>query len=285
LAVTFILSNRAKLHYFHSRVLVGVEAYLAEHGCVLQFASLNYSPNLPLQKIQAAHLLDRVDPANGYIVAGTNSRNLLELFAKEKVPFSVLGNNVIGPWTEELYDTVWFDDIQGSHELVRFLQSQGHKDIWFVGNRRFPWYERCYRGYSRAMAEKGLEARISEYDAEDERQVGLLATKSILGGRQPVTAIFAGGDSVAQGVYQALRDRGIRVPQDISVAGFNDIEAENLNPSLTTVRVYAEHLGRELAELVRNRIANPDLPVQRRIVPTEVIRRESSQSIGPGIDV
>jgi LacI family transcriptional regulator len=90
---------------------------------------------------------------------------------------------------------------------------------------------------------------------------------------------------VAQGVYQALRDRGIRVPQDISVAGFNDIEAENLNPSLTTVRVYAEHLGRELAELVRNRIANPDLPVQRRIVPTEVIRRESSQSIGPGIDV
>jgi DNA-binding LacI/PurR family transcriptional regulator len=180
LAVTFILSNRTKLHYFHSRVLVGVEAYLAEHGCVLQFASLNYSPNLPLQKIQAAHLLDRVDPANGYIVAGTNSRNLLELFAKEKVPFSVLGNNVIGPWTEELYDTVWFDDIQGSHELVRFLQSQGHKDIWFVGNRRFPWYERCYRGYSRAMAEKGLEARISEYDAEDERQVGLLVPCNIL---------------------------------------------------------------------------------------------------------
>ena len=278
-AVTFLLSNRTRLHYFHSRVLVGAEAYLAENDCILQYAALSYSPTLAPRKIQVSRFFERRDASNGFIVAGTSSGNLLELLAMEKVSFSVIGNNVIGQWPQESCDSVWIDDIQGAYELTRYLQSQGHADIWYVGNCRLPWYARCYEGYSRAMSEAGLQCRISEFNSENERELGLLATKSILSQGEPVTAIFAGGDLVAQGVYQALRDRRLRVPQDIGVAGFNDIEAEALHPPLTTVRVFAEQVGRNLAELVLNRLDQPDLPPQRRIVPTEIIRRESTQPI------
>jgi len=277
--ITFLLSNRTRLHYFHSRVLVGAEAYLAEHDFTLQYAALSYSPTVAPEKIQASRFFERRSRSSGFIVAGTSSGNLLELLAMEKLPFSVIGNNVVGQWPQESCDSVWFDDIQGAYELTRFLQSQGHEDIWYVGNCRLPWYARCYEGYSRAMSEAGLRCRISEFNTDNERELGLLATKSILSQGDPVTAIFAGGDVVAQGVYQALRDRGLRVSQDIGVAGFNDIEAENLHPSLTTVRVFAEQVGRNLAELVLNRLDQPDQPPQRRIVPTQIIRRESSEPI------
>lgn len=273
--LAFILSNRGMLHPFHSHILVGAEAHAAQNGWSMLFFTLSYSTTARWRDLHIPRILERRDLVSGFVVAGTSSQNLLDLLDHERIPFAVLGNNVIGDWSPEKHDVVWFDDIQGGMELTRYLQSLGHRDIWFVGNTRFPWFSRRYNGYCAAMRDAGLEPRISQIDTENDQELGYLATKSLLAKQLPVTAIFAGGDPITEGVCEALRQSGLRIPQDISVAGFNDIEAAWSHPPKTTVHVFTEQIGKSLVQMVLNRIDHRHLEPQQITIPTKVIKRES----------
>lgn len=273
--IGFLLCNREMLHPFHSRLLSGAETHCAKHGCSVLFLRYVYAPNVPRRALHPPEILDNRDLVNGVIVAGTNSQNLLELLGAKGVPFAVLGNNVVGQWQPERYDCVWFDDTSGAYELTRYLQSLGHRDIWYVGNCQLPWFARRFEGYRRAMLEAGLEPRSSEMESDRDQEVGYLAAKSLLSRGAPVTAIFAGGDPTAQGVYKALMDCGLRIPEDISVAGFDDIEAGMMHPTLTTVQAFAEQTGKRLAQLVIRRILEPGIPPQSLTIPTQLVRRDS----------
>jgi LacI family transcriptional regulator len=129
------------------------------------------------------------------------------------------------------------------------------------------------------MVEAGLSSQTSDINSNDYFELGYLSTKSILNRGEPLTAIVAASDIVAQGVYRALSDCGLQVPQDVSVVGFDDIEAAFMHPPLTTIRVFADEIGRELAEMLLNRITHPDLAPQRNIIPTRLVKRESHRSL------
>ncbi|HZP02355.1 MAG TPA: LacI family DNA-binding transcriptional regulator [Terriglobia bacterium] len=273
--IAFILSNREMLHPFHSHILVGAEACCSENGWSALFLRMVYSPSTRWRDLRIPRVLEQRKFVSGFIVAGTNYQNLLDRLEHEQVPFAVLGNNVMGEWSSRKNDVVWFDDIEGAIEITRYLQSLGHRDIWFVGNTRLPWFARRYRGYCQAMREAGLEVHLSEADSETDPDLGYLATKSLLAKKAPVTAIFAGGDLPAEGVYRALRDYGLHIPEDVSVAGFDDVVAALLHPPLSTVHVFGEQIGRKLAQMVLNRIEHPHLEFQHAIVPTRLVRRES----------
>jgi DNA-binding LacI/PurR family transcriptional regulator len=130
------------------------------------------------------------------------------------------------------------------------------------------------------MAEAGLSPQQAGIDSADEQEVGYLATKSILVQGKPVTAVFTGSDPAAEGTYRALRDFGLHAPEDISVVGYNDIEAPMLHPALTTVRVFPEQIGQHLAEALLNRLARPNLPPQQFTIPTQLVKRDSCRSAG-----
>ena len=276
--VAFLLCNRDLLHPFHSRVLVGAEGFCARHGYNMLFMSFRYPPDIPWREVYMPPTLHRRDVVRALIVAGVNSQNFLDLLDHKGIPFAILGNNVAGPWRAEKYDVVWFDDIQGGYEATSYLQSLGHRDIWFVGNYRLPWFARRYDGYRKRMEEVGLPPRQAGIDSPNEREVGYLATKSILMQQKPVTAIFTGSDPAAEGTYRALRDFGRRAPEDISVVGYNDIEAPMLHPALTTVRVFPEQVGQHLAEAILNRLMHMDLPPQQFTIPTQLVKRDSCSS-------
>jgi len=273
--IGFILSNRDILHSFHANVLAGTEAYCSARGWNTLFLTLRYQANVPWKELHLPSILERRDTVSGFVVAGANFKNLLDLLSHKGTPFVVLGNNVVGEWKRDAYDTVWFDDFQGAYEITQYMLSLGHRDLWHIGNTHLSWYLRRYEGYARAMKEAGLSPRICEIDSNNPGDIGFLATKSILSGRQPVTAIFAGSDCVAEGVYRALRGHGLRTPQDISVAGFDDFEAAILHPHLTTIRVFAEQVGRRLAETVLNRLKSPSTPPQQSTIATQLVKRES----------
>jgi LacI family transcriptional regulator len=99
------------------------------------------------------------------------------------------------------------------------------------------------------------------------------------------TAIFAGNDQAAVGVYRALQESGIRVPDDISVAGFNDTVRDLLFPALTTVREFPREVGLHLAEFTLRRIQDPDLAPQQLLIPNVLIRRDSIRAVEPALDV
>ena len=277
--IAFILGNRGVLHPFHSAVLIGAEAYCASREYGLLFLTVRYPSDVAWQRLHLPSVLKRPDLVRAAIVAGTNSQNLLDFLDQMGIPCVVLGNNIAGPWRSQDYNAVYFDDVQGAFGLTRYLQSLGHRQIWYVGNCRMPWFSRRYEGYLHAMRESGRQPRKSEVDSEDAEEVGFLATKLILNGREPVTAIFAGDDTAARGVYKALREAGAGIPDDVSVAGFNDIpEAAAFDPPLTSVRVFTDQVGKQMAELLLKKIADPTSPTEVITVPTQLVKRESCKA-------
>ena len=278
-ALAFLLCNRTMLHAFHSRILIGAEESCAAHGWDMVFLSFNYSPHVPWKELHLPKVVQRHDVVRAVILAGTNSINLIELMEHKGITCVVLGNNVINEPRDLKHDVVFSDDIQGGYDMTRHLISLGHRHIGFVGNTRLPWFSRCFAGYRRAMEEAGLPPRQSGINSEDDAEIGYLGTKSLLAVKEPITAIFAGNDPVAHGIYKALRDSGLRIPDDISVAGCNDTVGGWLYPGLTTIREFPEQLGKSLVEVLLSRIANPRQDRQCINIPTELIKRESCRSI------
>lgn len=276
--IVFLLSNRSVLHPFHSAVLMGAQAYCAEHDYAMLFLPFHYSISAAAADVSLPEILYRPKIVSGVIVAGANSQNLLELLTEESVPWVALGNNVISKTEEELTGgrTVYFDDISGAYELTQYLQSLGHREIAFVGNLTLPWYARRYRGYERAMDEAGLKPLVNERNFREGEEMGYIAAKALLQQARAPSAIFAGDDTAARGVYKAARDRGMEIPDDLSIAGFNDTpEAAALHPALTSVRVFTDDLGKQLAEALLEQLARPDLQTKHTKLPTQLIRRES----------
>lgn len=281
--IAFLLSNRAVLHPFHSSVLMGAEAHCATLDYGLLFLPLRYSSKISWEGLHLPEIFDRRQLISGVIVAGTNSPNLLELLTQKGIPWVVLANNVLGEWRRQEANAVYFDDVGGSFEVARYLLSLGHRKIAFVGNCQLPWFSRRAEGYRRAMEEAGLDICLSEVNSDDDEEMGYVATKLLLQRSDPVTAIFAGDDAAARGAYKAVKDSGLSIPEDISIVGFNDTaEASALHPPLTSVRVFPEQIGKQLAELLLRRIARPDLPSQLTTLPTQLVRRESCSSLPAG---
>ena len=276
--IAFLLSNRSLLHPFHSQVLLSAESYCAARDYSVVFFPLHYPEDLHWKQLHLPRILQRRDNVDGFIAAGVNHHNLLELFTQLRMPFSVFGDTVQGAWNPKGCDVVWIDDIQGAFDVTRHLLTLGHRTIWYVANSRLAWFARRRQGYTRAMEEAGLQPLFGDIDSEQEHEVGFLSVRQMLSRGEQVDAIFAGSDATAHGVYDALREAGIRIPGDISVAAFNDTsEATTLYPPLTSVRVFPEHVGKSLAEMVLRRIEDPGLPRQEYTIATQVIRRESSQ--------
>jgi DNA-binding LacI/PurR family transcriptional regulator len=274
--LVFLLSNRTMLHVFHSRILIGAEQCASAHGWEMVFLSFNYSLLAPSAELHLPKVVQRHEVTRAVVLAGTNSTNLVELLHQKGMAFSVFGNNVIGKQQDlENHDVVLGEDIQGGHDATRYLIGLGHRNIWFVGNTRLPWFGRSFEGYRRAMHESGLVPRESSIDSEDSTESGYLGTKTLLARDESATAILAGNDMTAYGVYNALRDKGLSIPKDISVASCGDTIGTWLFPALSSVREFPELIGKQLVESVLNRIAKPEQGPQRVAVPTEFIKRDS----------
>jgi LacI family transcriptional regulator len=108
-------------------------------------------------------------------------------------------------------------------------------------------------------------------------QDGYRAAQELLDLDDPPTAIWAVNDLLAVGALRGIRERGLRVPQDISLAGFDDIAiAAQLYPPLTTVDIRGQGLGRRAAQLLFRRIQDPDLQPIQEMLNTELVLRSST---------
>jgi len=278
--IAFLLCNRAVLHPFHSAVLVGAEAHCAANDFGVLFLPIQYSPKLPWKELPIPGLLQNRKIVRGVIAAGTNSQNLLDALTDRGLPIVCLGNNIVGDWHSDKYSAVFFDDIGGAQEATSYLLSLGHRDIWCIGNCQLPWFARRKEGYRRAMDEAGLSPLLRDLNIDNSEDLGYLATKSILSEARAITAILAGDDTTARGAYRALADHGLKIPADVSVIGVNDtIEASALVPPLTSVRVFTDQLGKQMAELLLQQISRLDIKPQVVTLPTRLIRRESCRAL------
>jgi LacI family transcriptional regulator len=177
-------------------------------------------------------------------------------------------------------DSVATDHVGGARELMRHLIGLGHRRIAYIGTAgaRSP---RHYQGYLEGLREAGLpEDSELQVRGQDDNldQAGEDGVYTLLARKVPFTAIFAQIDQMAIGVLRALRASGIRVPEAVSVVGFDNIpSAEHLHPPLTTVDHTVSEIGRLAVLLLHDRMSGRyDGPARRVIIQPRLVIRDSS---------
>ncbi|HET7225740.1 MAG TPA: LacI family DNA-binding transcriptional regulator [Candidatus Eisenbacteria bacterium] len=173
-------------------------------------------------------------------------------------------------------DTLAIANVEGARAMVRHLARLGHRRIAFVcGPAHNIDAAQRLRGYRQALRAAGLEPR--ETPGAFTEASGYEAAKELLRAAPRPDAIFAANDAMATGVLGALREAGVRVPDDVAVAGFDDIvSAAWLDPPLTTVRVEPSRLGDLAVERLLEAIAAPaDLRRRHEVVATTLVVRRS----------
>ena len=145
---------------------------------------------------------------------------------------------------------IHIDNVAAAVTMTYFLVEHGHQRIAMIYSGRKPSFLDRERGYREAMRSAGLQM-VEEYiiDAENSVEGGRDAARSLLCLETRPTAVFCGSDEIAIGCMHEIHDAGLRVPGDISVAGFDDARyAAVSNPPLTTIRQPAEQMGASLVQ-------------------------------------
>ena len=132
-------------------------------------------------------------------------------------------------------------------------------------------------GYLRALSEAGIAPQAHWMVESDFSCTGGYEAANRLLAADPPSAVFACNDMMGIGVLRAAAERQIRVPEQLSVIGFDDVQMSRyVYPSLTTVGQSIVQLGETAAELLLRRIATPQLPIDQRIVTPSIVLREST---------
>jgi len=170
----------------------------------------------------------------------------------------------------------------GGFKATEYLIKLGHQRIGFVtGNLSMGCATDRLDGYCAALKKHGISMNEDLiYEGNFFQPDGYEAGKALLGLPDPPTAIFASNDVMAFGVMEAVRDRGLRIPSDISIVGFDAIPQSALvHPPLTTVRQPLEEMGRMAVRSLLDLIEDPRRSAERVVLPTDLIVRDSCRSL------
>ncbi len=279
--VCFLLSNRDFLHPFHARILQGVESYASAVKQHVLFAALHYSSRIPPARINLPPVLLERGLIDGVILAGTIYPNLLRRIESINMPFVAFSNNVVGMDGEYRFDEVGFDDFKGTLGATHHLVQKGHSRIVFCGDISYPWIRRRFDGYSHGMHESKLKPVLAAARRPQSFvDFGQDSVPAMLSQQSRPTAIVAGNDEIAYGVWRSLCRHGVRVPDDISLVGFDDREeAVLMDPPLSTVRVDKEGIGETCMKMLLERLHHPQMAFSQRILPTELVIRATVRQL------
>jgi DNA-binding LacI/PurR family transcriptional regulator len=183
---------------------------------------------------------------------------------------------------------VVIDDVRGGYQAVEHLIALGHRKIAFVGDPihtafNFTSSRDRLNGMRLALADHGLAFHDEYHQAgEHGKEPARVLAHQLLAINEPPTAVFAASDTQAFGVLQAARERGLRVPEDLSIIGFDDIEmTEHLH--LTTIRQPLAETGRRGIELLLRLMDDPGLVTTCEDLPIELVVRQTTAPPAPSI--
>ena len=257
---------------FFTRLLRGIEEGLAGSGYVAIIVTGHWNPVAEEERIQLL-MARRVD---GLVVLAGHLPDSRLLALAEHQPIVVTGRTLAGP----AVDGVWFDQFEVGRMATRHLLDCGHRRIAHIaGPPDQADAVARHAGYVKALEESGLAPEPALIVRGDFTEIGgLLAMNRLLDGGVTFSAVFAANDQTAYGVRMALYRRGLRVPDDLSVIGVDDLPAAALlTPAQTTVRQPLYELGRYAASSLLRMLGHDVALVQ--VPPLELVIRETTRRI------
>jgi LacI family transcriptional regulator len=179
------------------------------------------------------------------------------------------------------FSSVEIDDRSGGRMVARYLVERGHRRCAFVGDSDVPIYsihtsDERLAGYREGLHAAGVELPHHYVSrAPHGMEAARRQAHSLLDLPEPPTAIFSPSDTQAMGVLKAARERGVKVPDQLAVVGFDDVEFADYI-GLTTVRQPLEESGRVAVDLLLARLADRSRPIQRVNLPLMLVKRETA---------
>jgi len=253
-----------------SRLMIGAALAAENYGYHVILYSPVDNPYDQLIRICRAREVDGV-----LLLWGTLTPKNTTLMNEENMPFVVVARR------EPEYDAPYVvgDNFQGALELTRHLISQGHQRIGYTSwDEEWTTNQDRMAGYRQALEEAGLQIDpdlITPITREPENRYE--AVNKLLDLPQPPTAIFAFHDFVAIQALRAATDRGLRVPEDLAIAGFDNMYASLItNPPLTTVSQPVQEIGQTAVDILLDQITKSNQTPKQAILPVELLTRQST---------
>lgn len=253
--------------FFFSKVIEGVETYLTKKDYMILLCNSNHSAER--EKNYIKQLRNR--SVAGIILASPNS---IELESNLKDSPYILIDRGINTREE---GNLLVKEYEGVYEAIQHLIDNGHKKIGMLTNES-GYYEMTerYQAYANCLVDN--EVVVDKTYIEDGPvtiEGGYTSAKRLLE-KTEVTALCCGNDQMAIGAYRAAYEKGLRIPEDLSIIGFDDIEIVSyLNPPLTTVAQPTFDIGYTAATYLLGAIEHPEQPIPNKTFETKFIERDS----------
>ncbi len=262
---------------FYSKVIIGIEDVCRRNGINLLFATLPVDENNRPVEIPQLLYNDRID---GLLMVGAFVDETIISISGKHTPHIVL---VDGYSNTESYDTVISDNFRAAYQAVEHLIQKGHRHIGLVGSETdgYPSLQERRNGYFRALKEYGIsDGYIADFNININTTHGYDDTVALLKENPQITALFCVNDEIGFSAIRAAQDQGLRVPEDISIIGYDDTYiAAKSRPALTTMRVDTIAMGRAAVQLLSLRLDNPESARMTLTIHPTLVERESVATV------
>lgn len=261
-------------HPFLQDILVALKSALSAQGLHLLMLAPDQSPGLDSrQRFLRAVQRHNVD---GVVIIDNGTRDPAVLaLADAEVPCVALDLRFTGPTCTYITS----DNAGGGRQAARHLIERGHRHIATITGPMPTWPAvQRLDGFRAALTEAGITLDDGDVVAGDwYLESGYTAMRQLLSRVPRATAVFAAGDEMAVGALRAAHEAGLRVPDDIAIIGFDDIEVAALvPPGLTTIAQDKTGIGTAAAEAIVTMLAGPAAPPEPTALPTNLIVRGST---------
>ncbi|MDP8958588.1 MAG: LacI family transcriptional regulator [Actinomycetota bacterium] len=254
---------------FFAEVVDGIEAEASRRGYRALMSSGQRVPAREQEAIET--FLDlRTD---GVIVAGPSLPTQPIVAASRSAPVVVVGRTMRSPSVDSVTD----DDRMGAELAVDHLASLGHRRIACIDGGRAAGAEPRRRGYRRGMLRLGLSAQVQVVPGAFTEEGGYQGMKGLLGLKVPPTAICAANDLAAIGAMNAIEERGLAVPLDVSVVGYDNTALAALrHVQLTTINQPRFEIGAQAVAVLLERIEQGRTTPRRVLLPPSLVIRDTT---------
>lgn len=266
--------NSGLHHPFFREVIYGMEKALGKMGYdILYFTNRHWGENFSYVEKCRDRNVDGVT-LMGVPKDDPNIKKLL----KTDIPSVFVDVDIKG----DNASYVISDNISGAKKAINYLYDIGHRKIGMImGIKESKTSKERLLGYKKALERLDLPYNQDWiFNGKYSEEGGYEAAKKMLMLKNPPTAIFSQSDGMAIGAMKAIEEEGLKVPEDFSIIGFDDVEASRyVKPALTTIAQNKEKMGSSASELLIKMIEEDNKNIKPIILPVELIKRESCKQI------
>lgn len=260
---------------FYANIIRGVEKTSNKYNYLLNL----YTTHGEEEKEQRVIKLINSSMVDGLIIMAYYIKdNFIDFLKNEGIPFVFIDYPTKD---EEIYSVV-VDNEAGAFEAAEYLISLGHQKIAFLEGHEAAWDSRArFIGFLKALTVNSIEFNPLLVEKGDfTREGGYKATKKLLEKGEEFTAIFASNDQMAIGAVRAIKEQGLKIPDNISIIGFDNIEASSIiDPPLTTVMQPIYEMGKKATEILIRLINEEKIEQKKFMLKTKLIKRNSCKML------